>query len=369
MNDRSNILVVDDELGPREALRMILKPNYDVFTAEDGHKALELLQKIDFALVTLDLRMPKIHGSDLLKAIKKYNQNVEVVIITGYGTLKSAIESLRWGVFDYIIKPFDVTEIISVVAKSIDRSKLNQKKIVLLQALVDFRKTLLNGNPPDEEWPTRTLGELFDEFSQDMTNNGDRYYVEFAKTLANSIEQSRSSQHGQTDRISFYSLLMGQRLEFSEEEISALRLATYLYDIGMLWVPGRILKKEGALDEEDARMFRRHPERGADLVRSLNDPQIVLDVIRHHHERYDGNGYPYGLKGKEIPLAARIVTIASGYDRLTSITGQTKPMNPKEVNDFLFQGGDGEFDPDLTEIFVKLADHEHPYLAGNMPNF
>ncbi|MFC1890324.1 HD domain-containing phosphohydrolase [Thermodesulfobacteriota bacterium] len=367
MNDRSNILVVDDELGPREALRMILKPSYDVFTAEDGHKALELLQKIDFDLVTLDLRMPKIHGSDLLKAIKKYNQSVEVVIITGYGTLKSAIESLRWGVFDYIIKPFDVTEIISVVAKSIDRSKLNQQKIALVQSFMDFKKTLVEGNPPGEEWQWRTLRELFNEFSQDVKNDGDRYYVEFAKTLAHSIERSRSNLHGQADRISFYSLLMGQRLEFSEEEISALRVATYLHDIGTLWVSGRILKKEGDLDEEEARIFRRHPELGIDLIRPLDDSQIVLDVIRHHHERYDGCGYPDGLKGKEIPLTARIVAIASGYDRLISIKDQTGPMSPKEAKDFLFRGGDGEFDPDLTEIFVKLADQEHPYLAENMP--
>jgi DNA-binding NtrC family response regulator len=126
-NNSPNILIVDDEIGPRESLRMILKPNYNVFTVENGNAAIQMIQQIAMDVVTLDLKMPGISGIDTLKEIRMIDPDVMIIIITGYGTLKSAIEAIRYGVFDYIPKPFNVPEIISIIDKSVQRRKLNLK--------------------------------------------------------------------------------------------------------------------------------------------------------------------------------------------------------------------------------------------------
>jgi putative two-component system response regulator len=126
-NNLPNILIVDDEIGPRESLRMIVKPNYNVFTVENGNAAIQMIQQIAMDVVTLDLKMPGISGIDTLKEIRMIDPDVMIIIITGYGTLKSAIEAIRYGVFDYIPKPFNVPEIISIIDKSVQRKKLNLK--------------------------------------------------------------------------------------------------------------------------------------------------------------------------------------------------------------------------------------------------
>ena len=120
-----NVLIVDDEIGPRESLRMILKPSYNVYTVENGHAAIQMVQQMEVDVVTLDLKMPGISGIDTLKEIRAIDPDVMVIIITGFGSLTTAIEAIRYGVFDYIPKPFNVPEIISILDRSIQRRKIN----------------------------------------------------------------------------------------------------------------------------------------------------------------------------------------------------------------------------------------------------
>lgn len=127
MGNQGSILIVDDEVGPRESLRMILKPIYEVYTASNGHEALQFISREKIDLVTLDLKMPGISGIDVLKEIKKLHSDIEVVIITGYGTLTNAVEAIRYGAVDFISKPFNVAEIISIVSKTVERRNFNLK--------------------------------------------------------------------------------------------------------------------------------------------------------------------------------------------------------------------------------------------------
>src|SRR5512139_2600591 len=122
-----SILIVDDEIGPRESLRMILKKNYSVFTAENGYAAIQMVQQMPMDVVTLDLKMPGISGIDTLREIRAIDPDTMMIVITGYGTLKSAIEAIRFGVFDYIPKPFNVPEIMSIIEKAVQRRVLNEK--------------------------------------------------------------------------------------------------------------------------------------------------------------------------------------------------------------------------------------------------
>ena len=133
-SNKETVLVVDDELGPRESLRMILKPFYEVQTASDGYEALRLIGDRKFDVVTLDLKMPGLSGIDVLKEIKKTRPDTEVIVITGYGSLENASDALRWGIGEFISKPFNVSEIISTVAKSLERRNCNSKLKSLLES-------------------------------------------------------------------------------------------------------------------------------------------------------------------------------------------------------------------------------------------
>ncbi len=135
MKTRANILVVDDELGPRESLKMILKNDYLVFTAKNGWDALDIIRYEPIDLVTLDLKMPGMQGTELLKEIRDFNADIEVIIVTGCGTLKTATEAIRYGVSDYILKPFDVVEMRSVIKRSIGKKSLNKKQKELVKEL------------------------------------------------------------------------------------------------------------------------------------------------------------------------------------------------------------------------------------------
>jgi DNA-binding NtrC family response regulator len=139
MAQKGSILIVDDEVGPRESLRMILKPIYEIYTAANGDEALQVIQKENIDLVTLDLRMPGLSGIDVLREIKKIRTDVEVIVITGYGTLTNAQEAIRYGAGDFISKPFNVADIIAIISKSFERRNYNMKIKNLIQQIKDLK--------------------------------------------------------------------------------------------------------------------------------------------------------------------------------------------------------------------------------------
>lgn len=141
MGQKGSILIVDDEVGPRESLRMILKPIYEIYTAANGDEALQVIQNENIDLVTLDLRMPGLSGIDVLREIKKIRADVEVIVITGYGTLTNAQEAIRYGAGDFISKPFNVADIIAIISKSFERRNYNMKIKNLIQQIKDLRST------------------------------------------------------------------------------------------------------------------------------------------------------------------------------------------------------------------------------------
>jgi len=152
MANKGTILIVDDEVGPRESLRMILKPIYDVYTAGDGQEALKCIHDKNIDLITLDLKMPGLSGIDVLREIKKIQPDVEVIVITGYGTLNNAQEAIRFGAGDFISKPFNVADIIAIVSKSFERRNYNLKIKNLIQQIKGLRSSLGEDKSGLPEW-------------------------------------------------------------------------------------------------------------------------------------------------------------------------------------------------------------------------
>jgi putative nucleotidyltransferase with HDIG domain len=340
-NTRANILIVDDELGPRESLGMILKPSFNIFTSEDGQEALQIIKNRNIDVVTLDLKMPAMPGEEVLKQIKKYDPTIEVVIITGYGTLKSAVEAIKYNVFDYILKPFNVSDILSTVKRCIERREISLRIRDFLAEIERESKSPLKMY----KHIAHLLNKL-DEFYHPAKSEG---YLEFFKVLVSTLEPSDPYIKGHAERVNYYATLMAEGLRLPQADTRDLQTSSYLHDIGKVG----LTVKNGPLDENEWIEMKKHPIRGAKMVSSLKLPDEVINGIKFHHERIDGAGYPEGLKGDEIPLFARIIAIADCYDAITTGRPYRAGLNKKEALLELQKNAGSQFDKELVGIFVK----------------
>jgi response regulator RpfG family c-di-GMP phosphodiesterase len=346
-----NILIIDDEIGPRESLRLILKPNYNIFTAENGNEALKIIQQTKIDVATLDLKMPGLSGIDTLKEIRKIDSDIMVIIITGYGTLKSAIESIRYGVFDYIPKPFNVPEIICIIEKAINRRKLNLRVKDLLKRFFDPQYDSLNNNDFFLQKDLNGNGDY--KWSDiDFTNNPN--CLEFAKVLAYTLEEKDPYTSGHSERVCYYSDFISKRLSLPSKDRMELQIASYLHDIGKIGISNRFINKKGTLTSTDWAIIKQHTKKSIELLIPLNLSPNIISYIQHHHERYDGTGYPDGLRGEQIPLGARIIAISDAYDSMTSERPYRKSLSQEEAKEELIKCSGNQFDPYLVSIFLDI---------------
>lgn len=348
-----NVLIVDDEIGPRESLRMILKPNYNVFTAENGNEAIRIIQQIKIDVATLDLKMPGLSGIETLKEIKKIDPDIMVIIITGYGTLKSAIEAIRFGVFDYIPKPFNVPEIMCILDKAVNRRRLNLKVKDLLKKFFD------------QQHNNESLNDSNLLFQKDINSNGDYRWsdidftdnpncLEFAKVLAYTLEEKDPYTSGHSERVCYYSDFISKRLSLPSKDRMELQIASYLHDIGKIGISNRFINKKGALTSTDWAIIKQHTKKSIELLIPLNLSPNIISYIQHHHERYDGTGYPDGLRGEQIPLGARIIAISDSYDSMTSERPYRRPLSHEEARNELIKCAGNQFDPKLVSVFLDI---------------
>jgi len=350
----SKVLIVDDEIGPRESLRMILKPHYNVLTVENGYAAIQMAQQMELDVITLDLKMPGISGIETLKEIRKIDPDIMVIIITGFGTLQTAIESIRYGVFDYIAKPFNVPEIMQIIEKSIQRKKLNQK-------IKEFLKGYLESSAGKSD---ESLDFSLDPGIPGMTSmtwndagfSDNHNWLEFAKILASTLEERDPYTSGHSERVSYYSDVVSKRLSLDPKDRTELQIASYLHDIGKIGISDRFINKKGTLTSTDWAIIKQHARKSIELLAPLKLSPNVLAYIQHHHERFDGTGYPDGLVGEQIPLGARIIAISDSYDSMTSARPYRKPLSNGEAENELRSWSGKQFDPELVSVFSEILE-------------
>jgi putative two-component system response regulator len=364
MGQQPSILIVDDEVGPRESLRMILKPLYEIHTASDGEEGLEIIKTKAIDLVTLDLKMPGIGGIDVLREIKKLKTDIEVIIVTANGTLPQAIEAIRFGAVDFISKPFNAAEIIAVVNKSIERRHFNLKIKNLVKKVMDLS---LSGKPtPGQTFPVQALGALTmtngaNEFHKELSESlkcWDSFqpqklsinYLDFLKVLVCILESKEPYTNGHSERVSIYSEMIAQEIQLSPEERKNLQLSALLHDIGKIGISNQTLENTH-LTPDETLDIQQHPVKGVHLIEPLVFSPAVTLAIRHHHERWDGRGYPDGLAGAEIPLLARIIALADSYDAMTSDRPYRAGLLPGQVWKEIEKNSGLQFDPHLVSLF------------------
>lgn len=362
---RAAVLVVDDELGPRESLRMILSPTYAVTAVSNGAEALEVLRTMPVDVVTLDLSMPGLRGQDLMRAIRLDFPDVEVIIITGHGSLDSATEAIRQGVCDYLQKPFDVVQVTAAVYRALSRRRGRRRLVRFLEELADVVgrnvhvADILEQVGADSGLRNR-LGEILarseSDFAPSPATEPERT-LPFFEVLADAIESQDPFMRGHARRSAFYATLLADRLCLSVNEKRQVRLAAFLHDIGKIGVPYPLLTHEGPLSEEDRRLIERHPEVGARLIAPLGVSPGLVAAVRHHHENWDGTGYPDRLAGDAIPLTARIVQIADTFDAMTGgMRSDRQGCSRSTALAELERCAGTQFDPSLVKEFAAVAE-------------
>lgn len=317
----ARVLVVDDELSQRELLSELLElDGYEATCAADGRQAEQLLCDALPDLVLLDVNLPYRNGFDICRQIKQNpeSQLVPVVLVTGLTETQDRIRGIEAGADDFLSKPFDRSELTARVRCLIKRKEYT-----------------------------------------DELDRADHVLM----ALGRSIEAKDTYTEGHCARISAYSTLLGEAIGLSREDLRALRIAGYLHDIGKVGVPDAILLKKGPLLEEEWVVMRTHSVIGERICSPLRSFQAVLPIIRSHHERQDGSGYPDGLSGDRVPLLARVMQIADVFDALTTQRPYKTALPLEAALEQMQREVDrGWWDPVLFRSFADISRHQNlPY--------
>jgi len=363
--EKAQILVVDDERGPRESLRMILSGSYRVSTAEEGIEALEILRTTTIDLVTVDLNMPGMKGDELMRTIRAEFPQTEIIVITGCGSVETAVEGIRHGVFDYLTKPFDVVQVTASVERALARRESRERMVSFLEGIsrilgrnrdAEIVLDELDASSLAQERLRSVLNEPILGPETGSARVGGPRTIEFLEVLAETIESRDLYMRGHARRVAFYADLVATRLCLSSEEREHVRLAAFLHDIGKVGAASDLLAGHVMPEPERLESIHDHPAIGERLLLPLGLAIPVATTVRHHHERYDGKGYPDGLVADDIPLAARIISVVDAFDAMTCERPYREARSREDALAELRREARGQFDPNLVDLFCALAE-------------
>lgn len=348
---KPSILVIDDEAGPRDALKVILRPFFEIHSAESGQAAIDVLKHQPVDLITLDQKLPDRQGMDLLQEIKHDHADVEVIIITGYGSLRSAMEGIRYGAAGYLLKPFNVTELITLVNQTLEK----KRRLDYLRRFIHTTARLW-GSETDcaQAWQDMRAG--YDAISTDGAGSpSTEKESELLPLLSDLLEAKDRRLLNHCSRVSFYATLLANRMSLTVKEQKSLALGAFLHDIGKIAEESYRVTDEEIFGTDANPEQSCHSELGAKLIAPLGLPAEVGQIIAYHHERWDGTGHPHGLKRDGIPILARIVSLAQTFDHLTAEFPDRNAYSINESCNFLSSHSGTHFDPTLTPLFCQVV--------------
>jgi putative nucleotidyltransferase with HDIG domain len=334
-NDVRSILIVDDECEIREILCDLLGMDHNCKTAGSAEEALSHLAEYEFSLVVSDITMPGMTGLEMIPHVKQACPNTVVVMISGMQTVESAIEALRLGAFDYVMKPFDLRQVEAVVKRALDHHELilaKQRYENHLEELVEQRTAELD----------RALNSLEEAYRSTL------------KALTAALETRDSETHGHSERVVSYSLRLGREYGLDRSHMKALEFGSLLHDIGKIGVPDAILRKPAKLTDEEWKQMREHPLHGQQILRGIEFLEGAARVVAQHHEKWDGSGYPLALQGEEIDVCARIFAVADAYDAITSNRVYRSGKNYEAAVEELEHWAGKQFDAKVVEAFRRV---------------
>jgi putative nucleotidyltransferase with HDIG domain len=329
------ILIVDDEVEITEILADLLSEDYECLRAASAEEALARLNEGAFQLVISDITMPGMSGLDMIPHAKELSPDTVVVMISGMQTVESAIGALRLGAFDYLMKPFDLRQVEAVVKRALEHHELvvaKQRYENHLEELVEQRTVELD----------KALNSL------------EGAYRSTLKALTAALETRDSETHGHSERVVSYSLRLGREYGLNGEQMKSLEFGSLLHDIGKIGVPDSILRKPAKLTEEEWVRMREHPLHGQQILRGIEFLQGAARVVAQHHEKWDGTGYPLGLRAEEIDICARIFAVADAFDAITSDRVYRRGKSYEAASQELDDWAGRQFDPKVVDAFHRV---------------
>lgn len=329
-----NILVVDDEKEACSVLGMFLKgEGYDVTTVYDGPAALEIVKSACPDIVLLDIRMPVMDGMEVLRRIKEISEDVIVIMVTAVGDLETAMSAVKGGASDFLRKPINLFELEISIERALDKRRIvfeNREYQERLEEKVAEQ--------------TAVLRKLYFELK--------KANLDIVRALSETIEAKDPYTKGHCGRVALYSLKLGKAMGLSQEQLETLEYGALLHDIGKIGIHGAVLNKPGKLNEDEYKHVKTHPETGDRIILNIDLLKDARTLVRQHHERYDGKGYPDGLGGGQLGIPARIIIIADAYDALTSDRPYRKGMPHDRAISILRENRGTQFDPEILDIFI-----------------
>lgn len=333
MKQKYNYLVVDDEASISRILIEMLSLDSSVktiFSAKDGMEALDILKNNQIDILFTDVLMPRLSGIELIKEARKIydDTQLQIVVISAFNDMQLLRDAMHYGAYDYILKPFTIDDIMHVTHRILERIQLILHKKNYLASL--------------------------EQKVQEATKERNKAFFASFTAMVMAIDARDKYTHMHSENVAKYSVQIGKLLSLSETELDHLKIAGILHDIGKIGIPDSILFKPGRLTEQEFQIIKTHPTLGKDIVEpTMKDFPNIVDFVFDHHERFDGKGYPRGLKGDQLPLFGKISNIADAFDTMLSKRVYKEAKSMDDIIEDIRGNLGAQFDPEIGKIFLE----------------
>jgi len=338
MSEEKKILIVDDELSIRELLsRQLGAEGFEVFVAEDASHAERIIKESNPDVVLLDIAMPGESGTEFLERMTLTRRKLPFIMMTGAGDVQQGVECLKTGAYGYVFKPLNIEEIRVNIANALNRAAIERQN-------EEYRKHL-----------ERMVGEQTRKV-RDLLKVTESSFDDMIRVLGRAFDRRHGFSEGHCPRVANTSILIGHALEIPEPDLKDIKWGAYLHDIGMIVIPESILLKREELTREEWHVIMQHPEIGRELIQDVELLSTAAELVHAHQERYDGKGYPKHLNGPQIPLGARIISVADALDVMLSERPSRKRLQYEEAKRDIVACSGTQFDPNVVNVFMEQSD-------------
>jgi response regulator RpfG family c-di-GMP phosphodiesterase len=335
-SSKEKILIVDDEANVRSLLRSHLeKAGVECISSPDAFDALDRIKDERFSLVISDIMMPGMSGMELLRLAKRQDPETAFIMITGFMDLNTAIDSLRTGAFDFITKPFELTAIQRAVNRALER-----------------RRLLIENRYYQEELERKVRERTF-ELNKALHDVEESYKITL-EALVDALDAREHETQAHSLRVREYTLTLAGVLSLNQEDLVPIGRGALLHDVGKIGVRDSILLKPGKLSESEWAEMRKHPQIGYEILKNIEFLASAAMIVLCHQERWDGQGYPNGLHGPDIPLGARIFAVVDTLDAMTSNRPYRKALSFDAAREEIRACAGTQFDPRVAEAFLDM---------------